>query len=523
MRLRLLIAGLCCVLLAAVLGTAAVADRYLAGRIPEVSEGPAGFVPPYQEYGGVAWQREQAFLVYQNYLRFGEGPEIAQSQFAQPVHPNPDRVKVLVIGDSFVWGHGIIDTDMRWPELLERRLNDATAPGMFEVTAFGSRGLSTLGQSQFFTTERVDALDPDVVVLGYVENDPIPSGREAGLCASGAEFCETFSLESLPAYHDCIAGRSGGVGAFVNTVIRPLFAHLAVELAQRACTTNDAYTTNAAIRYNESLADPKKNPYWHLFVDAAATLRNAIGERPAVAIATPVDFFDDANGKALRVLREAGWDVAPTPRTDRLGAVTQDRSVFHVLPSDRHPSAVLTTAYAADAAEYLLASLDPERLTQARAGAVRPRATLISNTMPVTVKVSNDTGSSATVAYTTPRRSTVFPFTTVDGRTLPDQFVPCAVAGRPFVQVTLNPGLPTGSRVEISLQGSGVVQLSTFGYDRSGGVVERVVGSLRPGKPLTVSTSAQVTGLRFGAGDGCPLEQVINMPAFTVELSTPRS
>jgi lysophospholipase L1-like esterase len=522
MRLRLVIAGLCCALLAAVALTAAVADRYLAGRVPPVAQGPSGFIAPYQEYGEAPWLREQAFLVYQNYLRFGEGPEIAQSQFPQPAHPNPDRVKVLVIGDSFIWGHGIVDTDMRWPELLERALNDATAPGTFEVTAFGSRGLSTLGQSQVFTAERFDAVDPDVVVLGYGENDPIPSGYEDGLCATGAEFCREFSLESLPVYHDCIAGRSGGVAGFVDAVVRPLFTHLAAELSRRACSSNDSYTTNAAIRYNESLADPTKNPYWHLFVDAASTLRTAVGDRPAVVVATPTDFFETANTKALQVLRDAGWEVAATPRTTRLGAATRDRSVFHVMPVDRHPSAVLTTVYAADTAEHLLSTLDRARVERARGGATRPAATLISNTMPVTVTVTGDTGRSATVAYTRPDRSTVFPFTTMEGRSLPDQFVPCASAGRPFVQVMLDATLPAGTRVAVALRTTEPVQLSTYGYDRTGRVVETSVGALDPGKSLTVTTGNQVTGLRFAAGAGCSLDQVLDMVPFTAELTARR-
>jgi hypothetical protein len=524
-RLRLLVLGLCCILATVLGGVAVIVDWKLGSSAARNGAPVAGFVPPYQEAEEAAWMRDQAFLVYQNYLRFGEGPAIAASQFEQPAHPNPDRVKVLVIGDSFIWGHGIVDTDMRWHDLLERELNTNTSPGTFEVVGMGSRGLSTLGQSQIFTAEMIDRLDPDVVVLGYGENDQIPRGDEAGICADGAATCGMLSLESLPEYVECVAGRKGGAPALVRKLVHPILPNLAAELARRACDNGETRTAEESPEYYfEILRKPTAGPYWSLFVEAAGTLRASIGERPAVVVPTLTDFIPaEETAAVLDVFEKAGWDVAPMPTTEKRTASVDDRSVLHVMPNvDRHPSAVLTTAYATDAAKSVLAALDPTKLELARASSAAPSATLVSNTMPITVGVSGDNGSRAVVSYTTPDASTVYPFAVGSGTALPPQYVPCIQMNRPYVQVMLDPTLPTGTNVKVALTTTEPVQISSYGYDSAGRIVQGPIRTLRPGDALSFSTSRAVSGLRFTNGGECRLDRPIDMTAFTVELTARR-
>lgn len=469
--------------------------------------------------------RDQAFLVYQNYLRFGEGPAIAPNQFQQPAHPNQDRVRVLVIGDSFIWGHGIVDTDMRWQDLLERELNSLTGPGTFEVIGMGSRGLSTLGQSQIFTAELIDEVDPDIVLLGYGENDQIPKGDEVGICAGGKPACAMLSTESLPEYTECVAGRKGGAAGLVRRLVQPLLPNLALELARRACDTGGDHTAAGTLElYFEILQKPTEGPYWSLFVEAVGTLRTSIGERPAVVIPTLTDFIPaDENASVMNVFRNEGWEVAPMPTTEKRTAAVIDRSELHVMPNvDRHPSAVLTTAFAADAAASVLTLVDPAKLELARAGSETPRSTLVSNTMPVTLSVAGDTGSRAVVAYATPDESTLYPFAVGRGSALPSQYVPCMQMSRPFVQVMLDPTIPTGTRVDVALTTPSPVQISSYGYDPTGRVVEGASRTLQPGKSLSISTSREVAGLRFTAGGECRLDRPIDMTPFTVELTARR-
>jgi Lysophospholipase L1 and related esterases len=74
--------------------------------------------------------------------------------------------RILVLGDSFTFGHGIVNTSQIWPELLEQSLNN-TAP--VEVINTAQNGLET--EEEIAILNRTLAFKPDLVMLGYFFND----------------------------------------------------------------------------------------------------------------------------------------------------------------------------------------------------------------------------------------------------------------------------------------------------------------------------------------------------------------
>ncbi len=73
--------------------------------------------------------------------------------------------RILLLGDSVVEGHGIMDLDATMSRQLEQTYDDRT-----EVLNFGVSGYCTLSEIELLETKGLD-FDPDVVVLVFVKND----------------------------------------------------------------------------------------------------------------------------------------------------------------------------------------------------------------------------------------------------------------------------------------------------------------------------------------------------------------
>jgi lysophospholipase L1-like esterase len=94
------------------------------------------------------------------------GPEVSQQK------PR-GRLRVLVLGDSFTFGQGIAEEEI-YTSVLERRLR-AQFPGRdIEVVNVGIQGASTVQEADLLF--RIGpVLDPDLLLIGFVGNDPVQS------------------------------------------------------------------------------------------------------------------------------------------------------------------------------------------------------------------------------------------------------------------------------------------------------------------------------------------------------------
>lgn len=87
----------------------------------------------------------------------------------EPVMPKPPgRFRILLLGDSMVFGQGVAQREMVG-EVLRREIGSDDV----DVVSAGVPGWNTLSEEQFLAKHQA-AIDPDVVVLLYVENDNEP-------------------------------------------------------------------------------------------------------------------------------------------------------------------------------------------------------------------------------------------------------------------------------------------------------------------------------------------------------------
>ncbi len=90
----------------------------------------------------------------------------------------PGKIRLIAIGDSFTYGHGLKPGDP-WPRQLESLLN-ADGAGRFEVLNCGVGDTDVAATVQLLVTHLL-ALAPDAVIYGWYLNDPLqsPSFAEA--------------------------------------------------------------------------------------------------------------------------------------------------------------------------------------------------------------------------------------------------------------------------------------------------------------------------------------------------------
>ncbi len=87
--------------------------------------------------------------------------------------PRPDGVcRIMALGDSFTWGKGVWVED-RYTTLTEVYLNQHYPDRKFEVLSFGFPGAHTTKEKDSLAKYK-DIVQPDLVTLGFVLNDPKP-------------------------------------------------------------------------------------------------------------------------------------------------------------------------------------------------------------------------------------------------------------------------------------------------------------------------------------------------------------
>ena len=114
---------------------------------------------------------------------------------------SPNLMRIVVLGDSFVWGDGL-PQEQRWGVILSKHVSDCMSNVQF--LQWGRPGWSTKDQLEFLKTEGL-TWKPDLIILGLVTNDPdlgdieqiIPTWQEAKLLwPIRAIFPETSALLS---------------------------------------------------------------------------------------------------------------------------------------------------------------------------------------------------------------------------------------------------------------------------------------------------------------------------------------
>lgn len=470
------------------------------------------------------WSREDLYYFSATRART---PTVQRNQVAPRVYTNQDRIRVLLLGDSYAFGLGLRDPDRRLGERLEAELDARTAPGTFEVVTVARPDRSTYThaawsvaiQNQDFIDTELHPVDTrltipfDALVLGFVENDTVPTTADV----------------SVPA-------------------------------ALRARAPADAPTAYVDVDEYEVTYNGAKNPNMALFAPAAEIIAETVAPGPAVFAPLAInDAARELMDTIEPVFATAGFTIVDDRRAADLRARFTGLQLM-VTGIDPHPNAALHAAYAADTADALVAALDPARVRAATAGASAPARPLVSNHLPIgLVHDGNDATATLTASATavppspceeygvnsnylvcdpdgTARALLKAPPTgnggTGAGFSTAPQWVPCLPLGRPFAQVMFDSTLPDGVSIElVTATGDPHLALFLIGYDDAG--FERLFpdGVLKPGTAHRVSLGTravrdepvEIRGVALVRTNGpsCDVADAtaLVLPAFTLTVT----
>jgi len=107
--------------------------------------------------------------------------------------PKPEGVfRIMVLGDSFTFGQGLAAVE-RYSHKLETLLRQGHPQRHTEVINFGVKGAPTTEERDILQ-EHVDAVDPDLVVVGFCLNDPQPNSQGYSVEKEKLEFLLKMTL-----------------------------------------------------------------------------------------------------------------------------------------------------------------------------------------------------------------------------------------------------------------------------------------------------------------------------------------
>jgi len=416
------------------------------------------------EAAGEEWRVEGMFYAYQNAER-GRG-FLGAEQLASGEEGAPGSRRVLVLGDSYTFGTGLIDLDLRWPRQLEDMLR--AEDEAWRVSSLALGGASTFTQAEWLRAVQAGewgtlSRDPeqaraelkdgiDVLVLGFVANDVLPGWLDG----------------SEPDY----------------------------ELEDRV------------------LRGEVQNPYGAKWREALAKLAQAPVERKIVML---LDFAEPGRAYAeqLRpVFAELGFEVVNGyALAKRTGDLTVDDLIVH--PADAHPGPAVLRAYAEDAARGILGG---QNRTASREGRHD-----VSNVLPVASAVESGEGT-ATVRFLDAHR-----LVSPCGRTWPCMLVgepfmlegesryprtyPCAPIGAPHGYI----GIAGGEEIEVRVVG-GDAWLVPVVQDEVGRVRDLASVQGKSGRPVRIRAQG-LKGLRVVQKPGSGCEEPDAFSAVSVQIA----
>ncbi len=131
---------------------------------------------------------------YKDYMRVKDYPLIELTRKAPKIQEN--KKKILIIGDSYIDGDGFSNINYTWWRQLELELYNRGYYDV-EVYAVGKGGASTYDEMKWFTeTKMIEEINPDIIIMGYVINDPEIDNEKGETVVKHAQEIDYFSINN---------------------------------------------------------------------------------------------------------------------------------------------------------------------------------------------------------------------------------------------------------------------------------------------------------------------------------------
>ena len=292
-------------------------------------------------HGGAKWSAENKRIFSLNSLRSfaNENDAVWESALLLTRHKKSQELRIMVVGDSLVWGDGYANVNDIWWRLLERELHRRGFKNV-QVSAVGLCGYNLEDQTKA-TKKAIENYRPDLVIWGYMNNDaenhiPVDS-RLSNLNQSISEAAskilpQIFTLlsnkEAVALFCDEITKLVQSNGAISHENQSLAFKRNIVSAADMV-TTCDVPTVFVSLTVVPTQGDAEK-------FEEAINFFRLLGQ----------DFLD---------LREPflTWYHAKQVVLINRGYFSKAREILKINPGNHHPSAAVGTLYAKKVADHI--------------------------------------------------------------------------------------------------------------------------------------------------------------------------
>jgi len=410
------------------------------------SEAVVAFDPVEPEIDLKIWDSQNQYTNASNIARFSAGPEVSR-QVKRPLRVG--AIRVLVVGDSYVWGHGVEDPNSIWPYLLEQELN-SDGGAHYEVITLGRMNSSHMNMADWLTERKVAELKPDIVILTHHDNDTFPTYSEEALCKPLGTCMEQGKLPTQ-AHSDeqirrvaCIEGDSSLFSIVIKKVSK-IFPMVARKAVNRYCNSERFVEGDFRESEMKMKQRPHESKYWPLYISAVGRIGKVLTDKPAYLFSYAQMTSNPEITELVRAQFESvGIASIPGPVTTDL-INSRQTSELNVNPVNDHPSRLLASAYARDVAAFLKSqAVKAKNMIQEKAP-IRAADPLISSYLPVGLLVSKPDQQKMSVSVGL-KSPTGFPVL-ANGKKI---HAPCATIGRPYARIMFDQNLTSIDR-EIQL------------------------------------------------------------------------
>jgi hypothetical protein len=469
------------------------------------------------------WDREVEYLQKQNIMRYSWGPDMR----AQIGHPySIDDKIILVVGDSFVWGQSVEDTDMRWDRRLEHELNKL-GNDRYRVVSLARIGTSTMNQSEWFTEERLQRIRPDAIVVGFVGNDYSPTYSEN-------KYCHQFDIclsEGEPlsvgnprnkALIKCLLGNESAFGGLLRNYVMPRWPNIGRWMVARWCDPDRVESVEYKDLYSQgrSISDPMSESSWPYFIESINLMKRAAGTTPIFLADTSNNTREGSNSPGVKAFEAAGFEIIDMDNIKEvLNKYPKDQ--MEINPSDNHPGAILTYAYARNAAKSILDKFGSNTIGEASDG--KREHELVSNYLPTYLILdSPEKGSTSIVSPGLSHKQKYYNGLEYN-RNKSDSLLmtaPCGSMGRPHARVMLDPKITSGIKIRLNLTlASETLVVQPLGYSVDGVSIFDKSFILNMGEIANYSIGEGITGFLIGGvTSGCESSEK-QLPIFKLSIS----
>ena len=470
------------------------------------------------------WSRENTFINNNIYLRQGYGYEIkTDTLISEEVNPDPTRI--LIFGDSFLWGNGNTDPSTTLDSILYRKLNPLGQIPKYEVKLLTQPGRSTFNYYDLFKENPIQSYKPDIVIYAYHGNDYMPSFTESLICKKlSIQDCQSSNARTNPNYQSCLKGDGGILPKLISKTLtnRPNLRH---QLILRACEPIYLKAKKEGYDQDQYFNNPTASPYYNDWIKALSLLRQELSPyKVLVANLANEASTQDTNEFMEDKMQTAGYDVIPmnltykavykkdelTPNSNRLVKVN---------PINDHPSSYLNNAYADDIINHLGIKVNQPNESNTT-DKKQTTKNLVAYTMPYFDITNQSINPKKSVLTFDSKANPTHTQSIISNPNLPFQFANCMNLGYSNFQFTLSINQP-GKKIKISsLPKNEKYEIGFYYYDK---LLIRKYQKLKlnASNVYQLPTSEIPPTLTLSFPDystGCPLEKEITAPNFKVEL-----